>query len=223
MAGGWRVLRDCRHNRAVSKVHEAIAAYYSATLAAHGATARGADWKDDASHRVRHDQFLRLLGDDRDASIADLGCGFGSFLSFLRGRGYRGRYTGYDVAPAMVAAAERLHGLGADRVWRVAALPDEEADYVIASGIFNVRQQCAEEDWREHVETTISGMAAAARRGWGFNVLSLHSDAGRRRSDLYYADPVKTVEQVAARYGRSLALLQDYGLYEFTLLVRRAS
>jgi hypothetical protein len=63
-------------------------------------------------------------------------------------------------------------------------------------------------------------MASAARRGFGFNVLSLHSDSDRRRSDLFYADPVVFLERFARRYGRRLALLQDYELYEFTLLVR---
>ena len=37
----------------------AVADYYDAALARHGPTARGVDWKDDASHRLRHAQFLR--------------------------------------------------------------------------------------------------------------------------------------------------------------------
>ena len=61
------------------------------------------------------------------------------------------------------------------------------------------------------------------RRGFGFNVLSLSSDPARRKPHLHYADPTATLEHCLLRYGRSVALLQDYGLYEFTIIVRHAS
>jgi hypothetical protein len=38
--------------------------------------------------------------------------------------------------------------------------------------------------------------------------------------DWNYADPVKMFDACLSRCGRSVALLQDYGLYEFTLIVR---
>jgi SAM-dependent methyltransferase len=206
----------------VSDVHAAIAAYYSRKLEAFGPTPRGVDWNDEASQETRHRQFLRLIGDDRRTSVADLGCGYGSFLGFLRRHGHQGVYTGYDVTPAMIAAAERLHGTGADRHWHVGAHPIAPVDYVVASGIFNVKQDCATDVWLRHIEDTIGRMASAARRGWGFNVLSLHSDPERRRADLFYADPAQFLDRVAGTYGRSIAVLQDYGLYEFTLIVRSA-
>jgi len=207
----------------MADLHDAIAAYYSRALAAHGTTARGVDWPDEPSQQLRHQQFLRLIGDEADASIADLGCGYGSFLTFLRSRGHRGPYVGYDVAPAMIAAAEERHGSGADRQWVVAGEPTRSADYVVASGIFNVKQDCASDTWQDYVDATIDQMAAMARRGWGFNVLSLHSDPARRRADLFYADPAGMLNRLVRRHGRSIALLQDYGLYEFTFLMRRSS
>jgi hypothetical protein len=51
-------------------------------------------------------------------------------------------------------------------------------------------------------------------------VLSLSSDPERRRPTLYYADPAEMLAYCLSRYGRSVALLQDYGLYEFTVMVR---
>jgi len=205
----------------VSDLHAAIAQYYSRKIEAFGPTPRGVDWNDEASQDVRHRQFLRLIGEDREASVADVGCGYGSFLDFLRRHGHRGEYIGYDVASAMIAAAERLHGAGPDRQWRVGGNPIQPADYVIASGIFNVKQDCPADVWLRHVEDTVERMASAAGRGWGFNVLSLHSDPERRRADLFYADPAALLDRFARQYGRSIAVLQDYGLYEFTLIVRK--
>jgi SAM-dependent methyltransferase len=198
-----------------------VAAYYSSKLALHGATSQGVDWNGRQSHELRHRQFLRLL-DDPDASVLDLGCGFGDFLRFLRAEGHRGPFIGYDVASDMIAEALRLHGEGADRRWRVGAMPVETADFAVASGIFNVKGDVPVEIWARYVHDTIDVLARAGRRGFAFNVLSLSSDPERRTAHLYYADPGATLSDCLRRFGRSVALLQDYGLYEFTLIVRRS-
>jgi SAM-dependent methyltransferase len=197
-----------------------VAAYYAARLDAHGATARGVDWNGLESHQLRHRQFLRLIENDRDASIIDLGCGFGDFLGFVRSAGHRGPFTGYDIAPSMIETARKLHGEGKDRRWRVGAAPAETADFAIASGIFNVKGAVPDEAWLDYILQTLDVLAGAGRKGFGFNILSLSSDPDRRRSNLYYAAPSQTLDYCLSRYGRSVALLQDYGLYEFTVLVR---
>lgn len=197
-----------------------VAAYYSSKLALHGATPQGVDWNGQQSHDLRHRQFLRLL-DDADASVLDLGCGFGDFLRFLRMQGHGGPFIGYDVAPNMIAEALRLHGEADDRQWRVGAMPVERADFAVASGIFNVKGDVPVETWVRYVHDTIDVLAQAGRRGFAFNVLSLSSDPERRVAHLYYADAAEMLSCCLRRYGRSVALLQDYGLYEFTVIVRR--
>src|SRR5436309_3197833 len=126
-------------DEATSSIVTGVAAYYASKLALHGATPQGVDWNGQASQNVRHLQFLRLFADAPDASILDLGCGYGDFLRFVRGEGYGGRYLGYDAAPEMIAEASRLHGEGPDRQWRVGASPVEDFDIAIASGIFNAK------------------------------------------------------------------------------------
>jgi hypothetical protein len=39
---------------------------------------------------------------------------------------------------------------------------------------------------------------------------------------LYYADPRVLFDHCKTRYSKNVALLHDYGLYEFTILVRKA-
>jgi SAM-dependent methyltransferase len=207
----------------LSDIHTAVAAYYDAALAAHGPTARGVDWRDDRSHRLRHAQFLRLIEDDPDASVIDLGCGYGDFLTALRARNHRGHYLGCDVAPGMIAAARALHGEGEDRAWQLGAEPDSVADYAVASGILNVRRGVEPATWQDYVDGVIKTLATHSRRGFGFNMLTTWSDPEKRRPDLHYADPVAMLALCLQRYGRHVALLQDYGLWEFTVLVRHSS
>lgn len=197
-----------------------VAAYYTARFEQHGATSRGVDWNGVESHQTRHRQFMRLVEHDRDGSIIDLGCGFGDFLGFLRNAGHRGHFRGYDVAPSMIEAARELHGEGDDRSWHVGASPEATADFAVASGVFNVKGDFGDEVWLGYIRETLDALAHAGRKGFGFNILSLSSDPERRRPSLYYADPTEMLDYCLSHYGRSVALLQDYGLYEFTVLVR---
>jgi SAM-dependent methyltransferase len=197
-----------------------VASYYASKLETHGPTPLGVDWNGTDSHEMRHRQFLRLLDGAPDASVIDLGCGFGDFWRFLRAEGHRGGFIGYDIAPDMIEKARQLHGESGDLRWRVGAEPTEIADFAIASGIFNVKGAVADEVWAGYVHRTIDILAQAGRCGFAFNVLSTSSDPERRRPNLFYADPVDMLARCLQRYGRSVALLQDYGLYEFTVLVR---
>jgi SAM-dependent methyltransferase len=203
-----------------SRIHSEVANYYSAKLKSHGPTPQGVDWNGPDSHQLRHRQFLRLFEGTSGCSVTDLGCGFGDFLRFLRNAGHRGHFTGYDIAAGMIEKAREIHGEGEDRRWQVGAEPDQVSDFAVASGIFNVSGDIPSEIWTDYVFRTLDVLARAGRRGFGFNILSLSSDLDRRRPTLFYADPATMLSHCISRYGRSIALLQDYGLYEFTVLVR---
>jgi len=204
-------------------IRTAVCDYYTTAIERHGPTAKGVDWKDDASHRLRHEQFLRLLAGDPAASVLDLGCGYGDFLSVLRAVGHTGHYVGCDLSPAMIDAARRTFGEGPDRCWHVGDDPPACSDFAIASGIFNVRRGADAASWASHVDATIDKLAHLGRCGFGFNMLSMSSDPERRREDLHYVDPVTMLRTCLERYGRQVAILQDYGLWEFTVLVRHSS
>jgi SAM-dependent methyltransferase len=180
----------------------------------------GVDWRDVASQQARFAQLHRLIAADPEASIADLGCGYGAFARFLRAAGHRGRYIGVDLAPEMIEAA-RLHTADlADLDWACGDSVPDDIDYAVASGVFNVRLDTPEAAWGAIVLAALDKLAIA-RRGFAFNALSLWSDPERRRPDLWYADPLAMADHCRSRYGRHLALLQDYGLYEFTLIIRK--
>lgn len=198
----------------------AVSRYYAGRLAEHGPVPRGVDWNGEESQRLRHEQFLRLFLGMPNASVLDLGCGYGDFLQFIRSAGHRGAFLGWDVAPEMIEAARRLHGEHENSSWHVGAEPDQTADFAVSSGVLNVRDTIPADVWEEHVRQVIDTLARSGRRGFGFNVLSLSSDAERRRPHLYYADPAQMLRYCLDRYGRHVALLQDYGLWEFTVLVR---
>lgn len=200
---------------------QGVADYYSARLAEHGQTARGVDWNGEESQNLRFEQLAKILPAAASFSINDVGCGYGALVDYLKARGQDFSYAGNDVSEAMVTAAAQRHAGDARVRFTSGAAPATAADYGVASGIFNVRQSHGDAEWLDYIHATLDMLDATSRRGFAFNCLTAYSDAERMRSYLYYADPCALFDHCKRRYSRQVALLHDYGLYEFTILVRK--
>jgi len=66
-------------------------------------------------------------------------------------------------------------------------------------------------------------MNSLCSKGFSFNMLTGYSDADRmaQRPDLYFGDPLFYFDYCKRNFSRNVALLHDYGLYDFTVLVRK--
>jgi SAM-dependent methyltransferase len=198
-----------------------VAGYYSKRLAEHGPTPRGVDWNSPGSQQLRFAKLLEIVDAEGPFSINDYGCGYGAMAEFLEAGGAEAAYHGFDIAEDMIRCARERHA-GPGRAWTSDRDALEPADYTVASGIFNVRLDVDEGSWRSYVLSTLDQISALSRRGFAFNMLTAYADADKMRDDLYYADPSFFFEHCVERFGRNVALLHDYPLYEFTLLVRLA-
>lgn len=196
--------------------------YYTGKLRQHGCTARGVDWNSEECQRLRFDQLLRLFEvEDREFTLNDYGCGYGALVEHLAQRGLTPAYHGLDVSEAMIRRA-RQRWAGRPHCRFTTRFDDlETASYTVASGVFNVKQQASEEEWLSYLRHCLDQMHSVSRRGFAFNVLTRDSDSDRRERRLYYADPVTMLRYCQRSYSRWVALLQDYGLYEMTVVVRR--
>lgn len=199
-----------------------VANYYSGKLAEHGQSARGVDWNGEESQTLRFEQLSKVVDCSKEFSVNDLGCGYGGYFDYLRLKQDRVHYNGFDLSSDMVAAAAQRF-VGYDNVrFAVADEPELVADYGIASGIFNVRLDSAEEVWRAHILRTLDVLDNTSRHGFAFNCLTSYSDQEKKRDYLHYADPSELFDHCKRHYSRNVALLHDYGLYEFTILVRKS-
>lgn len=198
-----------------------LAGYYADKIARHGQTPQGVDWNGEQGQWLRFEQLVRVADGLAAPSINDLGCGYGALLDFLVARGREADYLGVDVAAPMVAAARERHAGRANARFIEAARPDRVADVGLASGIFSVRLNTPDEAWFAHIVATLDVLHETSRAGFAFNCLTSYSDADKMRPDLYYADPCRLFDLCKRRYARQVALLHDYGLWEFTLIVRQ--
>jgi SAM-dependent methyltransferase len=198
-----------------------VADYYAAKLAEYGETPQGVDWNSEESQVLRFEQLNKVIDASLGFSLNDLGCGYGALFDYLRSRYRDFTYNGCDVSDSMIRAAQNRYAHHPNARFFVAAKPPETADYGIASGIFNVRLGRNDAEWRDYLEDTLDGLDRTSRKGFAFNCLTSYSDADKMRNYLYYADPCALFDLCKRRYSRYVALLHDYGLYEFTILVRK--
>ena len=206
-------------------IRQAIGRYYEDRLSQFGPTPRGVDWNSAESQALRFDKLLELLvasphQDDPAVSLLDVGCGYGALLDHLKAVGLTIEYRGFDVSEAMVDAARARHqASGSAFTSSVEALVP--ATFAVASGIFNVKLHHSVEQWRGYVLETIGLLDGLSTRGFAFNMLSTYSDPEKRRDDLFYADPCEMFDLCKRRFATRVALLHDYPLFEFTVIVRK--
>jgi len=211
------------HTDRTALLHE-VASYYDEKLAQHGSTPQGVDWNGEQGQTLRFQQLCKIFdGGGEPFSVNDLGCGYGALLDYLIQRHRGCSYLGLDIAPGMVAAARARHATVPAARFQLGAEPDRSADYSIASGVLNVRQGRSDEEWLAHLHAVLDTLDRCSRLGFSFNCLTSYSDADRKRDYLFYADPCQIFALCKERYSRQVALLHDYGLYEFTVLVRKAA
>jgi SAM-dependent methyltransferase len=200
-----------------------IASYYSQKLTEHGANSKGVDWNSQHSQNIRFEQLCKLINfGDSTFSVNDLGCGYGALVDYLKSRHKTLTYHGFDISREMIKAAEQKF-LEDDRVkFFTSSEPCLHADYGVASGIFNVRLDCTDDEWFRYLKTTLDALDRTSRLGFAFNCLTSYSDEDKKRDYLYYSNPCELFDLCKRCYSREVALLHDYGLYEYTILVRKS-
>jgi len=204
----------------LDSILDRVRSYYDDKLQTFGPTPQGVDWNSAAAQQVRFDQILKVCDTVEPFSINDYGCGYGALFERLAALDTLQRYCGYDISSEMLAAATNRYAGESKAAFISSAADLEVADYTVASGIFSVKGSVPSGEWGAYVLATLETMRSRSRRGLAFNCLTAFSDRHLMRDNLYYADPHAIFDYCHTHFSRNVALLHDYGIYEFTILVR---
>jgi SAM-dependent methyltransferase len=197
--------------------------YFTEKLETFGATARGVDYNGEQAQQIRFGELVKVIDPVGRISITDYGCGYGALFDFINVRGWDFEYYGVDLIEKMIIAGrEKYKGFpNAHFATNEKELP--VTDYLLAAGIFNIKLDTSYENWRDFVCETLPRMDRLCSKGFAFNMLTKYSDSDRMagRPDLFYGDPLFFFDFCKRNFSRNVALLHDYGLYDFTILVRK--
>lgn len=204
----------------MSEILNQVTEYYTSKIRQFGPVPQGVDWNSVESQELRFAVLSSLIMEEGNFSIIDFGCGFGSMLDYFNVKYDSFEYVGFDVAEEMITVALNKFP-SQDNVKWITTLPVKKADYVIASGIFNVKLENTDEDWLLYILETLKKMDKISVKGFSFNVLTKYSDVEYMKEYLYYADPSLLFDYCKKNFSKNVALLHDYNLYEFSIIVRK--
>ena len=200
-----------------------LSEYFTEKLDAFGATPKGVDYNGSESQERRFEQLAKVINASQPFSIIDFGSGYGALFDFLNRKGWQFEYYGIDLIEKMVVAGRELYKDFPNAHFTTLENEVPKVDYLLAGAIFNIKLDETYESWQEFVTRTLSRMNALCSKGFAFNLLTKYSDADRmaQRPDLFYGDPLFFFDFCKRNFSRNVALLHDYGLYDFTILVRK--
>jgi hypothetical protein len=201
-----------------------LISYYTHNLKNFGPSAQGVGWKNEAAQVIRFEQITKIINENSGFSINDLGCGVADYFAFLNNRQFSNFiYKGYDVLDDMIESSSAKYAdIKNAQFYKIAdASQLEQADYTIASGIFNLKYNTSETEWIAYILKTIEWMSFFSLKGFSFNILTRYADKEFMQSHLYYADPLFFFDFCKRTYSKNVALLHDYNEYDFTILVRK--
>ncbi|OGC28976.1 hypothetical protein A2311_03250 [candidate division WOR-1 bacterium RIFOXYB2_FULL_48_7] len=203
-------------------------AYFEGLLAEHGESYKALDWNSVESQRLRFQILKELFIYGRKSSgltLLDVGCGFGDWYGFLKAEGllrrHRITYTGYDISPKIVAVAKKKYP---DADLSVKDILEDryikKYDYVICSGVFNIRTTDTEAHL-DFVKEMMARLYDLAAFGVGMNFLSEGAFLSAGSTDLnngryFYFKPEEIISY--CRFlGARFIMRHDYHPGDFTV------
>lgn len=209
-------------NNSHEKLLAAVDKYYSEKIIAQGPVPQGVDWNGAESQTLRYEQLLKIVSTSKSFSINDVGCGYAGLYTYLKQHVTSDfQYVGIDISREMLEHARKFLGGSTNATFFGDLSRAPVSDYSVASGVYNVKLDSDDKPWQEYVLDSLTLLDQKSRRGFSFNILTSYSDLDKRRPHLYYANPSFYFDYCKTRFSKNVALLHDYGLYEFTVLVRK--
>jgi SAM-dependent methyltransferase len=188
-------------------------------LAGKGDSHAGVGWPTIENQTIRFDAALRLIEPGAEGfTVNDFGCGLAHMYDYMKAKGLPMKgYRGYDLSERSLAVARERLGSEVELI-RSDHLTGQ-ADYSFACGIFNTRLDATDEEWLAFMKSVVLDLHEHSTRGFAFSSLSTYVDW--REPQLYYADPMEMFTFCKEEVSPRVALLHDYPIYEWTMLVRR--
>ena len=207
----------------VDETQKKLSRYFSEKLDQFGATPKGVDYNGPEAQALRFEQLVKVIDPSRPFSVIDYGSGYGGMFDFLHRKGWDFEYYGIDLIEKMVLAGREAHKDHPNAHFTTDEQEVPVTDYLLAGSIFNIKLEETYAAWQGFVVRMLSRMNELCSKGFAFNMLTKYSDEERmdQRPDLFFGDPLFFFDLCKRNFSRDVALLHDYGLYDFTILVRK--
>lgn len=187
---------------------EGIVGFYEESFAKYGNDPRSVHWSGEISQRVRFEVLANiapLLG----MSVLDFGCGLGDLYKFFIAKQIPVAYTGIDIVPVFINRARERFPDARFELRDVLSL-DEDYDYILVSGAFNLTTVNS----KEYYFTTIKNLFARSKCGLAFNMLN--SDT-HQTDETYVSYNIDEVTRYCKTLADKVVIISGYLPQDFTV------
>lgn len=173
-----------------------------------GTTACGVAWDSEHSQKRRFSAIVSCLGDVRNDTLVDAGCGFGDFYRYLKEKNNLPKtYTGLDLCKPMVKEAQVRTGckiIECDILRQ--SIPT--ADWYVACGSMNLLT-------RLETQVFIQRCFEKSRKGFVFNLLE-----GKEREGTFSYWKIHEITKLCRALGAKVQIKEGYMDGDFTVVLR---
>ena len=211
------ILRALRYGRLIRNV-------YTKRFVKYGRQPTGIFWSNEqrqvSRFKIILDQilFVRPKG---SVSIADVGCGYGAMLRFIRENKAYSRliYSGYDINPTLIKACKSDARL-TSRHFHIGHRPVNSVDFSVMSGTYNMAVTSNVDDWEDYFLGCLESCWKYSRRGMVFNLLSSEKSHISDGS-LYYANVKRIRGYCKTNFGVTRVIREPHLPSDATFMVTR--
>ena len=182
-----------------------INSQYSIRFEKFGPTAKGVFWASTARQEKRFDLILeeiqKMSRKHFVLEIADIGCGYGSFVDYLYKRFNKSElnYEGFDINPDFIEHC-RSKFLDANLRFIIGSRPSSKKDFITMSGTYNLATTKNVSLWEQYLFSCLSECWSYTKIAMIFN---LQTSKTRKISsqNIYYANASKVIDFCVSKLG----------------------
>lgn len=172
-----------------------------------GDTAEAVLWKNEEVQEKRFEVMESLFKGEKSPQILDAGAGLGHFYDYLCSKGYTPYYTGFDIKEKFVdVARSKGRNVHLSNIKDISKF--SSADYVLASGVFNLKDSG---DWKAGVQEIYNQCNKAA----AINFITKAPDAAYREFN------EKELLEFGTKLGASVEVVKGYLDNDITLVLHK--
>jgi len=206
----------------IKQIMEVTKCHYNNKIIQFGPCYKGVDWGTDQGQKKRFEIICKKIEIKNIKSIIDYGCGYGEFYSFLKKKGFKGVYQGYDISKEMIAQAKKIFQNDLNNRFFTCKYSDlKPAEYCIASGVFNIKLMTRDVDWRKYIIFNLDKINALCKKGFLFNMFEKNLNEKRIYDDVFYINSITIHKYCLKKFSNKVDIDKNYYRNDFTVFVRK--
>ncbi|MDH3629361.1 MAG: class I SAM-dependent methyltransferase [Acidobacteriota bacterium] len=189
----------------------------------HGDDPQALSYRDGPTQIERFHRLSLAFADMKEPfSVHEVGCGLGHYGDYLKRHHPLATYSGSDIIETFVDhCRERFPDDTFHHRDLVADNVAERYDWVMLSGLFNLKLAQPRDVWQDFVWQMLTEMYRLCRHGIGCNFVTSYVDEGRERSEIFYQDPRTLIDFATRHLSRHVEYDGAGPLYDYTVRIYR--